>query len=44
MIWNIFTGGGGMKKDVVDFVACFLCCQQVKVEHKKLGGFDSQIT
>ena len=30
--WN------GLKKDVVEFVASCLTCQQVKIEHQKLIG------
>ncbi|MCF7184032.1 hypothetical protein L3H42_11075 [Corynebacterium sp. MC-13] len=30
---------GGMKKDLAEFVAQCPNCQQVKVEHQKLGGY-----
>ena len=35
--WN------GMKRDIADFVSKFPNCQQVKVEHQKLGGMTQEI-
>jgi len=35
--WN------GMKKDIAGFVAKCPNCQQVKVEHQKLGGLSQYI-
>ncbi|WMV30432.1 hypothetical protein MTR67_023817 [Solanum verrucosum] len=32
-----------MKRDIADFVAKFPNCQQVKVEHQKLGGTTQEI-
>ena len=29
---------GGMRRDIADFVARCLCCQQVKAEHMRPGG------
>ena len=30
---------GGMKKNIVEFVAEYLNCQQVKLEHQNTGGY-----
>ena len=35
--WNV------MKRDIADFVSKCPNCQQVKVEHKKLGGMTQEI-
>ena len=35
--WN------GMKRDIADFVSKYPNCQQVKVEHQKLGGMTQEI-
>ncbi|WMV19589.1 hypothetical protein MTR67_012974 [Solanum verrucosum] len=33
-----------MKRDIVEFVTKFSNCQQVKVEHKKIGGLSYDIS
>ena len=36
-------GGGDMKKNIAEFVDQCTNCQQVKVEHQKLGGYMQRI-
>ncbi|WMV18318.1 hypothetical protein MTR67_011703, partial [Solanum verrucosum] len=42
-LWEVYWWKG-MKKDIVEFVAKYPNCQQVKVEHQKLGGLAQNIS
>lgn len=33
-----------MKKNIIEFMADYLNCQQVKVKHQKLGGMTQEIS
>ncbi|WMV07941.1 hypothetical protein MTR67_001326, partial [Solanum verrucosum] len=41
-LWEVYWWNG-MKRDIADFVAKCPNCQQVKVEHQKLGGMTQEI-